>query len=90
MAKLLSILQHAVRFLAEVLIRGYQVALSPLLIGSCKFVPSCSDYCIEAIREWGIVRGGWLGIKRIVRCRPFTMGGIDPVPKREASTANKQ
>ena len=66
----------------ECLVRGYQVALSPLLAGTCKFVPSCSDYFIQAVREWGAIRGGWLGIRRLARCHPFSPGGIDPVPRR--------
>jgi len=67
----------------ECLIRGYQVILSPLLVGTCKFVPSCSEYFIQAVQEWGVFRGSWLGIKRLARCHPFGMGGIDPVPKRD-------
>ncbi|MHC4795223.1 MAG: membrane protein insertion efficiency factor YidD [Planctomycetota bacterium] len=68
--------------MVEVLIRGYQVILSPLLVGGCKFYPSCSEYFIQAVHEWGALKGSWLGIKRLLRCRPFSMGGIDPVPKR--------
>lgn len=78
-----SILSRAAVFLIECVIRFYQVAVRPLLIGSCKFVPSCSEYFIEAVHEWGPIRGSWLGIKRLLRCRPFTMGGIDPVPRRD-------
>ena len=61
-------------------------ALSPLLIGHCKFCPSCSDYCIHAVREWGALRGLWLGLKRLARCHPFGPGGIDPVPQRADRT----
>lgn len=82
MSELLAIFRRVSILLVECLIRGYQVALSPLLIGSCKFVPSCSEYAIQAVREWGVLRGTWLAVKRIVRCNPFTMGGIDPVPDR--------
>ena len=82
MRAVLAILSRVAVFLIECCIRFYQVALRPLLIGSCKFVPSCSDYFIEAVHEWGALRGSWLGIKRILRCRPFTVGGIDPVPRR--------
>lgn len=71
--------------LVEAVVRLYQVALSPVLIGTCKFCPSCSEYFIQAVREWGVVRGGWLGFKRLARCTPWGMGGIDPVPKRELS-----
>src|SRR5690349_13174466 len=70
---------------AECLVRGYQLALSPLLIGSCKFCPSCSEYCIQALREWGLWRGGWLAARRFLRCHPFSPGGIDPVPRRVSS-----
>ena len=66
----------------ELLIRGYQLGIRPLLIGNCKFVPSCSDYFLEAIHEWGVVRGSWMGIRRMARCHPFGRGGIDPVPRR--------
>lgn len=64
------------------MVRAYQVMLSPLLIGSCKFYPTCSDYFIQAVREWGILRGGWLGVRRLLRCHPFGPGGLDPVPNR--------
>lgn len=67
--------------LAVLLICGYRVALAPLLIGTCKFHPTCSAYCIQAIQEWGLIRGGWLGLKRVLRCHPFSRGGLDPVPK---------
>jgi putative membrane protein insertion efficiency factor len=65
------------------LIRAYQVALSPLLPASCRFTPSCSQYFLEALREWGLFRGTWLGVRRILRCRPGGGAGFDPVPPRE-------
>ena len=58
----------------ECLVRGYQVILSPRLIGTCKFVPSCSEYFIGAVREWGALRGTWIGLRRLARCHPFSMG----------------
>lgn len=64
------------------LIRGYQVLLSPLLGGACRFEPSCSHYGIEAIITHGSIRGGWLTVKRIARCQPFGGSGVDPVPPR--------
>lgn len=64
------------------LARGYQVAVSPLLIGSCKYTPSCSEYFIQAVRGHGAMRGGWMGVRRILRCHPFARGGWDPVPPR--------
>jgi putative membrane protein insertion efficiency factor len=61
-------------------VRGYQVALSPLLPASCRYFPSCSAYAIEALERHGALRGSWLAAKRIGRCHPFRPGGYDPVP----------
>ena len=63
-----------------VLVRAYQAALSPLLGASCRFEPSCSNYCIEAVRRHGALRGLGLALRRIGRCHPFHAGGYDPVP----------
>lgn len=62
------------------MIRGYQRYVSPILPDSCIYTPTCSEYMLEAIQKYGAVRGGWLGIKRILRCHPFHRGGYDPVP----------
>jgi putative membrane protein insertion efficiency factor len=62
------------------LIRGYQVAISPLLPSSCRFAPTCSQYAITAIERHGVLRGGWLAVRRIGRCHPWNPGGYDPVP----------
>ena len=61
-------------------IRSYQVLLSPLVGGACRFSPSCSRYAVEAITRYGARRGGWLAVKRLVRCHPFGSHGWDPVP----------
>jgi putative membrane protein insertion efficiency factor len=61
-------------------VRAYQLLLSPLLGGSCRYYPSCSAYAIEALERHGALRGGWLALKRIGRCHPFRPGGFDPVP----------
>ncbi len=82
MRSVLAIFSRVAALLIECLIRFYQVSLRPLLSGSCKFIPSCSEYFIQAVHEWGVIRGSWLGIKRLLRCRPFTVGGFDPVPRR--------
>lgn len=64
------------------MIRTYQKLISPLLGQHCRFYPSCSQYTLEAIKEWGLAKGMWLGAKRISRCHPLNEGGIDPVPRR--------
>jgi uncharacterized protein len=61
-------------------IRLYQLLLSPWLGPCCRFHPSCSAYCYDAISRYGAARGSWLGLKRILKCHPFHPGGIDPVP----------
>lgn len=63
------------------IIKLYQYAISPFLRSNCRFMPTCSAYTIEAIQNFGIVKGIWLGIKRILRCRPGCSCGIDPLPK---------
>jgi putative membrane protein insertion efficiency factor len=66
--------------LAVLMVRGYQVTLSPLLPSACRYQPSCSSYMIEAVERHGALRGVWLGARRILRCHPFARGGYDPVP----------
>lgn len=62
------------------LVRAYQIAISPLLPPRCRFLPTCSEYTLEALRKHGAIKGGWLALKRIGRCRPGCPGGHDPVP----------
>jgi len=66
----------------SVLVRGYQVLISPWLGSNCRHQPPCSAYMIEALREWGPIRGGWMGAKRIAKCHPWGTSGHDPVPLR--------
>ena len=61
-------------------IRLYQMTLSKLFTGSCRYYPSCSHYTYEAVERYGLLRGSWMGGKRILRCHPFAAGGYDPVP----------
>lgn len=64
------------------LVRLYQIAISPFLGNNCRFYPSCSSYMIEAIQVHGILKGLYLGTRRILRCHPYSEGGLDPVPSR--------
>ena len=61
-------------------IRFYQRAVSPLMGPCCRFMPTCSEYAVGAIEEFGALSGGWLAFKRILRCHPFGGQGYDPVP----------
>ena len=63
-------------------IRGYQLFFSQMYTGSCRFVPSCSAYAIEAVERHGVLRGALLSVKRLARCRPLAKHGFDPVPQQ--------
>ena len=62
------------------LVKFYRVNISPLKPPCCRFIPTCSQYAIEAIEKYGALKGGWLAFRRILRCNPFHKGGYDPVP----------
>lgn len=66
-------------------IRAYQLVISPFFPSSCRFHPTCSAYSYEAVKKHGAFKGGWLALKRIGRCHPFSEGGIDPVPESHES-----
>ena len=67
--------------LGILLIRAYQTTVGPLFTGSCRFEPSCSNYGIQALERFGLLRGSWLTLRRLLRCRPFGPHGYDPVPE---------
>ena len=67
-------------------IKFYQLSISPLLGSKCRYTPTCSHYMVDAIEEWGILKGGWMGIKRISSCHPWGGHGYDPVPKKDSSS----
>lgn len=71
------------------LVRFYQVAISPLTPPSCRYSPTCSQYMIEAIQEWGVWKGTWLGLKRLATCHPWGKKyGYDPVPRKEDKSSS--
>ena len=65
------------------LIKFYQKCISPLLPNVCRYTPSCSQYFIEALQIHGVIKGSWLGIKRLLRCHPWGGSGYDPVPPKQ-------
>lgn len=73
------------RRLLIILVRIYQYTISPLLGPHCRFLPTCSEYTVEAINRFGVLRGGWLGLRRLLKCHPWHSGGLDPVPQSEKS-----
>jgi putative membrane protein insertion efficiency factor len=80
MSKILTFLIEIPKRVALLFIWIYQNTFSRVMPPSCRFVPSCSHYGYEAIEKHGLLKGGWLAIKRIGRCHPFNPGGYDPVP----------
>lgn len=78
-----DILATLARGLLIGLFRLWQIVFRPVLGSNCRFHPSCSDYAVGAVREYGAVRGGWLAFRRILRCNPWHPGGYDPVPPRD-------
>ena len=79
---MLNILKKILAFPFIMLVRFYQVAISPYTPASCRYSPSCSHYTVEALKKHGIFYGGWLSIKRIFSCHPWSKGGYDPVPEK--------
>jgi uncharacterized protein len=73
------------RNIALWLLRGYKLAISPWLPASCRYVPTCSEYAMEAIDRFGLLRGGMMAALRILRCHPFAKGGYDPVVRDPVS-----
>ncbi|WP_010135664.1 membrane protein insertion efficiency factor YidD [Ochrovirga pacifica] len=75
------LVQKIVIFPFLVLIRFYQIAISPFTPATCRFQPTCSQYSVEALQKHGLIFGGWLALKRIASCHPWGKGGYDPVPE---------
>ncbi|HVP54905.1 MAG TPA: membrane protein insertion efficiency factor YidD [Candidatus Eisenbacteria bacterium] len=70
----------------SVALRGYKRWISPMLPHACRFVPTCSEYAQEAVERYGVVRGGWLAVWRLLRCHPLARSGYDPVPVESGSS----
>ncbi|MEP6643750.1 MAG: membrane protein insertion efficiency factor YidD [Acidobacteriaceae bacterium] len=71
--------ENAPRVAVSSLIRGYKELISPVLSPSCRYVPTCSEYSMEAVERFGVLRGCWMALLRILRCHPFAKSGYDPV-----------
>ena len=80
MRRLLHAVKHLIAKAMLALIAFYRNYISPLTPPVCRFTPTCSQYAMEAIQKYGPFRGGWLALKRILRCHPFGGSGYDPVP----------
>ncbi len=71
----------------QFLLRGYKRWISPMLPHACRFVPTCSEYALEAVERHGALRGSWLALLRLLRCHPFARAGLDPVPAESPSAS---
>jgi putative membrane protein insertion efficiency factor len=80
MHTVMQALKSVPRAVAVALLRAYKRCLSPLLPHACRYRPTCSEYCAEAVTRHGLLRGAWMGVRRILRCHPFGGDGFDPVP----------
>ena len=79
--KALNKMLHLPQRVTLQLLRAYKWAISPLFPPACRYVPTCSEYAMEAVERYGAVRGGWMALTRLLRCHPFVRGGYDPVVK---------
>ena len=78
----MQVVRKIIQFPFILLVKIYQLIISPLFPASCRYTPTCSQYMIQAIKEWGVLKGGWMGLKRFTSCHPWGSCGHDPVPKK--------
>jgi len=83
-------LRHFAKFVTVQLLRAYKWAISPLFPPSCRYVPTCSEYAMEAVERYGALRGIGMALARLLRCHPFARGGYDPVNKADSSVCEHQ
>ena len=77
------------KFVGVQMLRVYKWAVSPLFPPACRYVPTCSEYAMEAVERYGVLRGGWMAVIRVLRCHPFVRGGYDPVVKKDESVTRR-
>ena len=75
-----GVMRNILRSIALLPVRAYQWTISPILPASCRYLPTCSQYALDAVEQHGIVAGGWLALRRLLRCHPWGGSGYDPVP----------
>ena len=79
------ILREFAKFVMLQILQAYKWAISPMFAPACRYVPSCSEYAMEAVDRYGALRGGWMALGRLLRCHPLAEGGYDPVVKSSSS-----
>ena len=80
-------MSHFAKVVTLQLLRAYKWAISPIFPSACRYVPTCSEYAMEAVERYGAVRGGCMAVARILRCRPFGRSGYDPVAVKQSGLA---
>ena len=83
-------MSHFAKLVALQLLRAYKWAISPLFPPACRYVPTCSEYAMEAVERYGVLRGGLMAIGRLLRCHPFARGGYDPVLNRRGHICDER
>jgi len=78
---IVKFINKALIYLIVYIIKLYKIFISPVMPQACKYYPTCSAYSIQAIKRFGLIKGGYLSLKRIISCNPFSSGGFDPVPE---------
>jgi putative membrane protein insertion efficiency factor len=81
-------LNNLAKLVALKTLRAYKWAISPMLPPACRYVPTCSEYAMEAVERYGALRGGWMALSRVLRCHPFAPSGYDPVVHTERSQSH--